>query len=574
MKRIRRSYDLFEDDLASNVPRVLVFSCRNWAFIARGISSTSKSAIVSNKRIVALTPAARKLGVSLGDRVQSVLAQSSELQLIEMDTQFDLFEFEKVVSVMEEFCPEVEVFAPGLCGFNMRGPTRYFGGEQSLLKQVALSLSKFEIDSHTAVGSWFSKSPQRYFTSSVIERFDRLNGEVDPCIGGWYSLGVGEGIFSARLASQYGVVIKPGMTREFMAGFPIEIFGEGPDIDTLRGSGAVKVSDIVGMPRHLLIERFGSFGKKIYNLGIGIDSSSIRKRQSTDLHSIRIEFDPPSYLAETIVFSMRSRVDQLFSDLAKEGLYPLRVRVVFETESVEMISRIWVSDVPISTTFLLNWSRWQLDAWTQPGTSTSREPPNSGVIFCDITVLDTTANPSTQLDLYSLSIHPQDRVLRSIERAKAKLKEGAIKVPKASSGRSPKDQFQLVPWQIGLFDEYTKEDVRKNNDIPWPGKLPNPAPSLVFDPLVPIDVLDHNGSQVAVNGGGEFSGMPETIIAVSVFDTPKKLRQVLGPWQTTQRWWDSRSSRRLARVQVVSEDGIAMVILIENSKWFLEAVYD
>lgn len=574
MRYFHHGYDLFEDDLVDSIPRVMIFSCRNWSFIARRISPTSKSAIVSNKRIVSLTPAVRKLGVSVGDRVQSVLSRSCDLELIEADKEFDLREFEKIIRIMEEFCPEVEIFAPGICGFDMRGPTKYFGGERSLLKLITAALCKVESDFDLDLGEWSSKIPRRYFNRSAIDQFDCSDNETSNHLGSWYSLGIGQGIFSAKLAAQYGVVIKSGMTKEFMSGFPIEIFGDGSDIDTLRGSGVEKVSDLTRIPRRLLIDRFGSFGKKIYDLSIGIDSSSVTKRQSVDFSVVRIEFDPPAYLAETIVFSMRSQVDELFCDLVKEGLHPLRVRVVFETESAESISRIWSSEVPISTTFLLNWSRWQLDAWTNSATTIEGESPSSGVIFCDVTVLDTTANPFAQLDLYSLSIYPRERVVRSIERTKAKLQKGDVSVPKPSSGRAFKDQFQLVPWRVGLFDNFEKVSIAREKDTPWPGRLPDPAPSIVFDPLLSIDVLDENGLQVRVSGVGGFSATPKVIVARSVFERPKKLKQVLGPWQTTQRWWDGSSYRRLARVQVVSEDGVAMVVLIENSRWFLEAVYD
>ncbi|HEX7267986.1 MAG TPA: hypothetical protein VF256_11235, partial [Streptosporangiaceae bacterium] len=38
-------------------------------------------------------------------------------------------EFGQVVSVVEGFCPRVEVLHPGACAIGARGPARYFGGE-------------------------------------------------------------------------------------------------------------------------------------------------------------------------------------------------------------------------------------------------------------------------------------------------------------------------------------------------------------------------------------------------------------------------------------------------------------
>ena len=45
-------------------------------------------------------------------------------------------EFEPVVSVVEEFCPRVEVLCPGACAIGVRGPARYFGGEGALARKI------------------------------------------------------------------------------------------------------------------------------------------------------------------------------------------------------------------------------------------------------------------------------------------------------------------------------------------------------------------------------------------------------------------------------------------------------
>src|ERR1700742_616979 len=44
--------------------------------------------------------------------------------------------FDQVVEVVEQFCPRVEVLRPGICAFDAKGPTRYFGGEAELARKV------------------------------------------------------------------------------------------------------------------------------------------------------------------------------------------------------------------------------------------------------------------------------------------------------------------------------------------------------------------------------------------------------------------------------------------------------
>src|ERR1700676_5374681 len=40
--------------------------------------------------------------------------------------------FERVITAVTGFCPNVEVAEPGVCAFGARGPARYFGGEAVL----------------------------------------------------------------------------------------------------------------------------------------------------------------------------------------------------------------------------------------------------------------------------------------------------------------------------------------------------------------------------------------------------------------------------------------------------------
>ncbi len=574
MRRLKRGGDLFEALDSSASSRVLALSVRSWPFISRGVSSSSPAVVVSDRRVVAATPPAMRLGISIGDKAQAALQRSSELEIIAADFEAELRSFERVVGVIEDFCPEVEVFAPGSCGFDMKGPTKYFGGEHLLLEKLSEALCALEFESHVEMEKWTVDQPRGPFASrTCLDLLPNGNG-LNPLVGTWYCIGVADGIFAAKIASGYGVAVKPGFTREFLRGFPVEIFGEGDDVKTLKGSGIEKVADLISLPRSLVVERFGSFGQRIFDLGSGSDPDKINKRDLPETARLRVELDPPAYLAESVIFSMRKGAADLFGDLDAKGLYPLRMRVVFETETAESISRIWSSNVPISLQFLLSWSRWQIDAWTHPVSNSGREPPRSGVIYCDIEVLEVSSNPATQLDFDSVVVHPQERVLRSIERARAKLGKGSVTVARSSSGRSPREQFTVFDWQLELFDEPKTRSNSREVVPPWPGKLPDPAPSIVFDPMIPVEVRGRNGNEVVVAASGELSCTPELIIGAKVFAFPQRIVKVLGPWPMTERWWDPSRSRRLARIQVLSDQGVAMIVVIESSKWFLEAIYD
>jgi protein ImuB len=41
-----------------------------------------------------------------------------------------------------------------------------------------------------------------------------------------------------------------------------------------------------------------------------------------------------------------------------------------------------------------------------------------------------------------------------------------------------------------------------------------------------------------------------------------------------ERWWDADRARRVARLQVVTQEGSALLLALESGRWWIEAVYD
>jgi protein ImuB len=48
----------------------------------------------------------------------------------------------------------------------------------------------------------------------------------------------------------------------------------------------------------------------------------------------------------------------------------------------------------------------------------------------------------------------------------------------------------------------------------------------------------------------------------------------VGPWPCDERWWDQRTHRRRARLQLALADGRALLVQIEQGSWSVEAIYD
>jgi protein ImuB len=121
----------------------------------------------------------------------------------------------------------------------------------------------------------------------------------------------------------------------------------------------------------------------------------------------------------------------------------------------------------------------------------------------------------------------------------------------------------------------------------WPGRLPAPSPSLVLDPPQLVEVLDDEGRPVEVDGRGEIHHPPASVCLSPASEPVGGARSVqrgraeptirvvawAGPWPVDERWWDPAERRRQARVQVVTEDGDALLLARHDRRWWLTAVH-
>jgi protein ImuB len=85
-----------------------------------------------------------------------------------------------------------------------------------------------------------------------------------------------------------------------------------------------------------------------------------------------------------------------------------------------------------------------------------------------------------------------------------------------------------------------------------------------------VEVVDAAGLALEVSGRGLLNGEPARL---SVGGGPWQVVTAwAGPWPVTDRWWSVR--RRRARVQVVTDDGVARLLCAERAQWWVEALYD
>jgi protein ImuB len=144
----------------------------------------------------------------------------------------------------------------------------------------------------------------------------------------------------------------------------------------------------------------------------------------------------------------------------------------------------------------------------------------------------------------------------------------AVCVAHWQGGRAPADQIRTVTWAASAPQRLRPGG---GGTAPWPGRLPSPAPTLVHqDPLrVELVGRDDRPASVAVRGT-----LSCPLARLSIAGGPwVDVRAWAGPWPTWERWW-TPSRRRVARLQVVTTSGLAHLLTAQHGSWWLSATYD
>jgi len=128
--------------------------------------------------------------------------------------------FVDVIDAVEVYCPWVTTVRSGICSLPARGPARYFGGEDSLVRQVVDATSDI-----TAV-----------------------------------EVGVADGLFAAVLAARSGLVVPAGGTPDFLAPFPVDVLGHPELTELLTRLGIGSLGDFAALPESHVLGRFGADG--------------------------------------------------------------------------------------------------------------------------------------------------------------------------------------------------------------------------------------------------------------------------------------------------------------------------
>jgi protein ImuB len=508
--------------------RTAVVWCPDWPLVSAG-TIASPSAVLRANRVVASSPAARQEGVRLGQRRREAEAACPGLLFVEDDPPGELRSFEKVLRAVTSFTPSVELTRPGVCCLPVRGPARYFGGEEALSSKMA------------AVA-----------TRAATE----LGGKETPPA----KVGIADTPFAARLAARSAAIVAPGKTAEWLSPLPVGALGLPALAELLERMGLFRIGQFAALDEALVSGRFGREGLLAHRLARGEDDHRLEIGELSPELSVQKELEDPLESAEQVAFVAAGLAEELLSELSAAGLCCTRLFVEAATEHAEELARWWCSDTPFTSRSMVDRVRWQLEGWlTSPGAA-----PSAGITLVRLSAGEVGPDLGRQLDLLSARVEAGPRLERAVARVQGLLGPESVLTGALCGGRGPLEQACLVPWR------QTSGPSKK--DEPWPGRLPSPSPAVVYPEPPEVELAGKEGGPVRVSGRGKLASPPCSLAPRG--GRPLSVTAWAGPWPLEERWWDPSSHRRRARLQVMLEDGSSHLLSLEKGSWRLEASYD
>jgi protein ImuB len=503
--------------------RVMAIWCPDWPVVAaiqaENLPGHLPVAVVDKGAVLACSPAARSEGVRRGVRKRDASARCPQLLIVDHQPELDAQAFEHVLGAVEDITPGVEPIRPGLCALNV--PSRYYGGESEAAAVMAEKL--------VAAGVWNVR------------------------------IGIADDLFSAEQAARLApvqdhYVVAPGGSAAFLAGLPIDVLADDRLVGLLRQLGITTLGGFARLPARDVWTRFGTTGAWAHRLARGQHGRGAVGRIPPPELDQHIDFDPGLETVEPIAFSSRATAQRFVAELYGHGQVCTAITIGVGTESGWRHDRRWKHPRWFDAGDIVDRLRWQLQ---------SDPPPD--LVAQVLLIPDTTESVADQDDgLWGSA--PDERVQSGIARVQSMIGYDQVQTARLQGGREPADRQQLTPWgeqPAGCRDP----------GLPWPGRLPPPAPSRIFAEPLSAAVAGQDGQPVRITDRGVITAEPASFRPA---DTRRWLpiEAWIGPWPTDERWWEDPDAQLRARFQIVAPDGSAWLLAVSGEQWWIEARYD
>ncbi|MBB2993695.1 protein ImuB [Mycolicibacterium iranicum] len=503
------------------------------AAAAAELPPTVPVAVTLANRVIACSAAARAVGVRRGLRRRESQARCPELHVAAADPARDARHFENVTVAVDDLVPRAEVMRPGLLALSVRGAARYFGSEQTAAERL--------VDAVAAAGA--------------------------EC-----QVGIADQLPTAVFAARAGRIVDAGGDAPFLAGLSIRQLATEPSlapatreelVDLLWRMGIRKIGQFAELSRSDVSSRFGADAVAAHRIARGEPTRGPSGREPEAELDAVMNCDPPVDRVDAAAFAGRSLASVLHRSLEAAGVGCTRLAIHAVTANGQELERVWRCAEPLTEDATADRVRWQLDGWLNRRNPGDR--PAAPITTLRLRPVEVISAEALQLPLWG-GVGEEDRLRarRALVRVQGLLGPDAVKVPVLSGGRGPAERITLT----SLGDELVPQ---ANPDQPWPGRLPEPSPTVLLDD--PVELFDAEGNPVRVTSRGLFSADPFRLHAPG---RSGRLSWWAGPWPVDERWWDPTQSKsgRTARVQVLLDATQAMLLCYRQRRWYLEGIYE
>ncbi|HMR47711.1 MAG TPA: DNA polymerase Y family protein [Arachnia sp.] len=491
-----------------------------WALAAGG-SVEGPVAVVENNRVLSCSALARAEGVRRGQRRREAQGFCPSLRVVPTDVNRDHRMFAPLVDLLEQVAPGIQVSRPGLVALRMRGPARYYGGEERAIAQLLAPM--------TAHGMATVRA------------------------------GVADGLFAAEQAAYESApvrIVPPGEGASFLAPLPINRLADPALVGLLPRLGVRTLGEFAALDAAQVRDRFGLNGLRLHALAAGRDPRGVQPRTPPPDLARQIEFSPALELVEQVAFAVRVTADDFVGGLAEKQWVCTELRVELTAEEGERSERVWLHPSAFDAPAVVDRVRWQLQA-------AAGNQIDSGVVRVRLepVAVDAAAHHSPGL----FGAGPDERVHHALSRVQSMLGGDGVLTATIGGGRSLAERQVLVPWG-------ERAVLPLSPERPWPGRVPTPLPSTVFPEPRSLSVFAADGSGVSVDDRGAVSASPAMLV-----DGPRRhpVAAWAGPWPLDERTWDPERRHRGYRFQMVDDTQTAWLLLCDgDGQWRAEARYD
>ncbi|MDO5726574.1 MAG: DNA polymerase Y family protein [Bowdeniella nasicola] len=510
------------------------------AAISAGIVRADQPVAISDgKRLSAVSALARSAGVRREMRRRDAVALCPQLVVIGDDLTRQARSFEAVMASIEQVVAFPVVIRPGLVLAPARGPVGHCGGSWQAVEAVGRAI-------------------------------------VEGC-GAEAAVGIAHGTLAAILAARKQTVVPPEHTSSWLANAPLSCLtavATGGQmyrqlaalVERLHHFGLRTLAELLALPRSAIADRFGHIGLLAADLAAGREVLLPQHERATSQVSVTHECDPPLSCTQSAAFLARALAEQLLARLA--GRLATHLEVTCRTTEGTRYQRCWsitgASGIQaLSRSAITDRVRWQLDAWL----SQRHHRPDGQIVSVELCANGVGASYGAGQALWGQSDAHQ-RARRATERLQALVGPDRVLQAHLRGGRHPRERVILQPVTAPQrVDPHLKDT--------WPGQLPGPAPTRLYERPIALRLYCQQGNDIAVPAI-ETAWIPTPVhyqLATHQTGEREGIQAWAGPWPLVQRWWHRDGSARIY-LQLIPHRGNPMLVASRKHGWVVEGIYD